>query len=318
MPKSPRNDLKARNEVKFTRDVDWNLFKVFHEIVQAEGVSKAALKLNRQQPALSLALQRLETELGASLCIRGPHGFRLTDEGQILAQTCARLSELVRSVPSQVADTRIDVRGRVRIHLISSLVNETLDTAILTFHQRYPGVEIIIDVATWADVVKSLLQDEIDIGIAPARTQRLGINYQHLFHEVHRPYCGQTHHLYGQQVDDAAMLTGEGFILTGADEPDELTDFRLRHGLGRISAGMSEHLEEAKRMAILGVGVCFLPEGFARPDVEAGRLWPLLAGSDAPRMEVFAMTNAIASPHLARQLLVDELVRHVSNAPVEH
>lgn len=312
MLNSSRNDNKARNEIKFTRDLDWNLFKTFHEIVHAQGVTKAALTLNRKQPALSLALRRLEIELGVKLCHRGPSGFKLTDEGQLLSGACARMSDIVRSVPSQMADTKIDVRGRVRVHLISNLVHEVLDAAISSFHQKYPAVEIVIDVATWADVVKSLLQDEIDIGLAPSRTRRAEINYRHLFSEIHRPYCGRAHHLYGRQIDNAALLADERFILTGADEPDELTDFRLRHGLGHILAGMSEHLEEAKRMAVLGIGLCFLPEGFALPDVEAGRLWPLLTSSDAPQMDVFVMTNAVSPAHLARRLLVDELIQQAA------
>ena len=315
---SSHNSNKARNEVKFTRDVDWNLFKIFEEIVQAQGVTKAALTLNRQQPAISLALQRLEVELGVKLCRRGPNGFKLTDEGQRLAGTCARMSEIVRSVPPQMADTKIDVRGRVHLHLISNLVNEKLDAAIFSFHQKYPAVEIIIDVAPWDDVVKSLLKDEIDIGLAPSRTRRAEIRYQHLFSEIHRPYCGRAHHFYESRIDDAALLADEKFILTGADEPDELTDFRLRYGLGRISAGMSEHLEEAKRMAVLGIGLCFLPDGFARPDVEAGRLWPLLMEGDVPQMDVFIMTNAVAPSNLARQLLVDELVEHAMPFAAEH
>lgn len=310
-----RNSHKPRTEPKFARDIDWNLFKVFEEIVSARGVTKAAFTLNRQQPAISLALQRLEIELGVKLCHRGPKGFKLTDEGQLLADACAQMSEIVRSVPSQIADTRINVRGRVRLRIISSLVNEVLDQTIFSFHQKYPAVEIIIDVAPWADVVKSLLQDEIDIGLAPSRAMRSEIKYQHLFSEVHRPYCGRSHHLYNHVMDDPGLLTDERFILTGADEPDELTDFRLRHGLGRTSAGMSEHLEEAKRLAILGVGLCFLPEALAQPYVEAKRLWPVLTGADVPKMDVFVMTNAVAPARLARQLLVDEFIRHVAAKP---
>ncbi|WAX96925.1 LysR family transcriptional regulator [Aminobacter sp. NyZ550] len=315
---SSRSFKKSRNESKFARDVDWNLFKVFEEIVKAQGVTNAALTLNRQQPAISLALRRLEVELGVKLCHRGPRGFKMTDEGQLLAGTCAQMSEIVRSVPSQMAGTKTDIRGRVRVHLISNLVNDVLDQAIFSFNQKYPAVEIIIDVAPWADVVKSLLQDEIDIGLAPSRSPRAEIGYQYLFSEVHRPYCGRNHHFYESRIDDAALLADEKFILTGADEPVELTDFRLRYGLGRLSAGMSEHLEEAKRMTVLGVGLCFLPDGFARPDVEAGRLWPLLSQGDVPQMDIFVMTNAVAPARLARQLLVDELVQHAMRVAAEH
>ena len=55
-------------------------------------------------------------------------------------------------------------------------------------------------------------------------------------------------------------------MLTGADEGDELTQFRLEHGLGRNIAGMSDHLEEAKRLAVLGVVVyAFCPKGMRNP-----------------------------------------------------
>ena len=47
----------------FSRNVDWNLLKTFHEIVEAGGVSRAGRALRRKQPALSLALKRLEAEL---------------------------------------------------------------------------------------------------------------------------------------------------------------------------------------------------------------------------------------------------------------
>ncbi|RUU56709.1 hypothetical protein EOD04_30710, partial [Mesorhizobium sp. M2C.T.Ca.TU.009.01.2.1] len=93
-----------------------------------------------------------------------------------------------------------------------------------------------------------------------------------------------------------------------ADEGDELTQFRLEHGFGRNIAGMSDHLEEAKRLAILGVGLCFLPEGYAQTDVEAGRLWPLIAGGEVPRNDIFIVTDPQSPEHIARDLFIAEIV----------
>ena len=160
--------------------------------------------------------------------------------------------------------------------LVSNLVAPALDEAIAVFHAKYPAVELIVEVAAWTEVVNSLIQHKIDVGISPSRVKRAELAYLHLFTEIHRPYCGRPHPLFGKTVAEPAELAGEAFVLTGADEGDELTQFRLEHGLGRNIAGMSDHLEEAKRLAVLGVGLCFLPEGYAQPDVEAGRLWPLL------------------------------------------
>ena len=291
----------------FSRNVDWNLLKTFHEIAEAGGVSRAERAMRRKQPALSLALKRLEAELGVTLCQRGPRGFVLTDEGLLVAETCRSLNSLVRSVPKRLGNLTEEVGGRISIQIISSLVCERFDAAISRFHDRQPRVEILIDITTWDLVAAALLRDEIDIGVASAQTQRSDLNYDFLFDEVHGAYCGRGHPLYARRFDHPSALAGEAFILTGADEPDALTAYRTRHCLGLNVAGLSEHLDEAKRLTILGVGICFLPEAFAAPDVEAGRLWPLLGHAEQPSMPVFVITNPRAPSKLARQLLLTEI-----------
>ena len=72
-------------------------------------------------------------------------------------------------------------------------------------------------------------------------------------------------------------------------------------------AGLSEHLDEAKRLTLLGIGICFLPEAFAAPDVAAGRLWSLLKKTEQPSMPIFVITNPRAPHKLARQLLLAEI-----------
>ena len=86
----------------FAQDLDWNLLKVFTEIVEADGISHAARKTGKKQPAVSLALKRLESRLGTRLCHRGPGGFVLTDEGEQVANICASLMHLVNDVPNHL------------------------------------------------------------------------------------------------------------------------------------------------------------------------------------------------------------------------
>jgi LysR family transcriptional regulator, transcriptional activator for bauABCD operon len=297
----------VRSPQSFSRNVDWNLLKTFHEIAEAGGVSRASRAMRRKQPALSLALKRLETELGVTLCRRGPGGFVLTDEGMLVAETCRSLNSLVRSVPKRLGNLTEEVAGRISIQVISSLVCERFDAAISRFHDRHPKVEILIDIRTWDSVAAALLRDEIDIGVASAQTLRSDLSYDFLFDEMHGAYCGKGHPLYGKKFDHPSALEGEAFVLTGADEPDVLTAYRMRHCLGLNVAGLSEHLDEAKRLTILGIGICFLPEAFAAPDVEAGRLWPLLAHAEQPCAPVFVITNPRAPSKLARQLLLTEI-----------
>lgn len=295
---------------KIDRDLvqllDWNLLKIFDAIVQSGGIARAAQKLGRQQPAISLALKRLEDRIQCKLCRRGPGGFMLSEEGRRLAEICQQLRDQVRNLPDTIAGTDQEVKGSLRISVISNLINPALDQLILNFNERYPLVKILVDVASWSEVIDALLRGDIDVGISPARQPRAELNYLRLFREVHVPYCGRRHRLFGARKVRPAQLAEEHFVLTGSDEPDQLSDFRLRYGIGRHVAGVSPHLEEAKRLTTLGVGLCFLPEGYAEPEVASGRLWPVLSPVGAPRMDIFVITNPNASHHPSRQLFVEE------------
>ena len=65
-----KSDVISEPSVTFARNVDWNLFKVFHEIARRGGIGAAARALNRKQPSITAALRRLEDQVGATLCTK--------------------------------------------------------------------------------------------------------------------------------------------------------------------------------------------------------------------------------------------------------
>jgi DNA-binding transcriptional LysR family regulator len=199
--------------------------------------------------------------------------------------------------------------------LISNLVDPRIDEGIQFFHRAHKLVEIFVSVATWDVIQRSVLRNEVEIGIAPASVHHRDpdLHYEVLFHEVYRPYCGRPHSLFGTTVDLPGDLAGYSFILTGADEPDQLTKFRQRYSLGRHVAGLSEQLEEARRLTVLGLGLCFLPETFASRDTVDGQLHPVLGPDGNPSSEILVISNPQAPPHRARDLLLENF-RNVLSA----
>lgn len=300
--------MATRDNSSFHRRIDWNLFRTFHEIASAEGITRAAENIARKQSAVSLALKRLEDHLGTKLCRRGPGGFSLTDEGLIVAETCEALNAMVSSMPSRIEKLAEQLVGRINIKMIGNIVCEKLDAAIRGFHTRHPQVQISIDICTWDAVAGSLLREVSDIGFSPVRHFRADLEYNLLFEEVHRPYCGSGHPLFGRTFDDPSELRDEPFVLTGNDEPDELTAYRITHGLGSRIAGLSDSPEEAMRLAKLGFGICFLPDGLAAEAVSQNQLSPLLGYDTAPRLSIYVITNPAAQRHLARDRLVHEIL----------
>ena len=65
-------------------NINFELYKVFHEVATARSISKAAENLLISQPAVTQSIKTLEDQLGGKLFIRTPKGVILTEEGQVL------------------------------------------------------------------------------------------------------------------------------------------------------------------------------------------------------------------------------------------
>ena len=312
---SPRPDTPwpdgARIDRDFARNVDWNLLKVFLEIVRAGGISAAARTLARQQPSISAALKRLEDHLGARLFDRSTSGIRITPAGKALQALCEDMFEHVRMAQHQVAQATKRVGGMVRIQLISSIVCTELDDAIASFHRRHPDIAMELRVSPWRGVLEALESGEVEVGIGYEGGASRELVYEPMFVETQQLFCSRSHPLYGRKVGRIEDLRRDGFVLTGADEPESVTRLRSRHGLGNERAGQAEDIHEALRLITLGVGIGFLPTGAADTMVTAGRLWPLLPAELQPSYEIFLISRADPSRDTATQLFLDEIRRRL-------
>lgn len=295
----------------FARNLDWNLLKVFMEIVRAGGIGAAARSLNKQQPSISAALKRLEDQLGARLFERSTGGIRITQAGKALQVVCEEVFDNVRMAQHQVAQATKRVSGEVRIQLISSIICPEFDEAIASFKRRHPAIAMELRVSPWRGVLEALARGEVEVGIGYEGGAGPELIYEPMFVETQQLFCARSHPLYGRKVMRLEELVREGFVLTGADEAEPVTRLRSRHGLGQERAGQAEDVHEALRLITLGVGIGFLPVGAAALAVEAGKLWPLLPDELQPSYEIYLISRADPSRDTATQLFLDEIRRRL-------
>ena len=297
----------------FARSLDWNLLKTFHEIVESKGVTAASIVLSRKQSTISHSLKRLEQELGARLCIRGPAGFKLTDEGQLLFEHCNTIFRRVDGIPNNLDNLAEEIHGQLKIRMISNLVSPSLDRIFCDYIRSFPFIELDIEILPWEGISKSLLRNSIDIGISPISTKHKELRYELLFRENHRAYCNGNHPLFGKTISKSKKLSNEKFVLTGNDEPEQLTKFRMKHNLGHHIGGVSSSLEEAKRLTLSGAGICFLPEGFVINEVEAGSLWAVTDVMDELTLDIFVITHQTNPVRLAIQYFLQTTEKILKN-----
>src|SRR3954469_3303584 len=89
--------------------------QVFLTIATEKSFSRAAEKLLRTQPAISLAIQRLEGELGEKLIDRSGKDLLLTDAGRIVLDYARRFENIEREMENSLAELRDNYAGRLII-----------------------------------------------------------------------------------------------------------------------------------------------------------------------------------------------------------
>jgi DNA-binding transcriptional LysR family regulator len=307
----PDLQLIPADERHFLRNVDWNLFSLFLEIVRSGGISAAARRLNRQQPTVSAGLKRLEDHLGVELCRRTSQGIELTPAGRAFLPLCEAMMAAVRAAPHEVAKAANLVEGVINIRTISSIVSSEFDEALVVFHRLHPGVEIRLEVAPWRSVVRSLQTGEAEVGIACDSAPSSGLCYEPLMKETQQLYCSRTHPLFGTTISLPSELADEPFVMTGQDEPEELERFRRRYGLGGRTGGFAENLHEVKRLIELGVGIGFMPTCVADTLDGTHLLWPLLPDNLLVSYHVYLITRDRSARDTPTELFLSEILRRL-------
>jgi DNA-binding transcriptional LysR family regulator len=296
---------------KFAARVDWNLMRTFVDIVRAGGIGAAARQLNRQQPSISAALKRLEDTVGATLLHRSATGVEMTAAGRAMMALCEEMLESARMMPHQIAQAIKRVEGIVRIQIVSGLVCPEFDEAIASFHRRNPDIHIEIRVSPWREVLGAIERGEVEIGVGYDDNVRGTLVYEPLLTERQQLYCARSHRLFGYQVNRLGELKDEGFVLTGDDEIEAITQLRRRYRLGTHVSGLAEDINEARRLIVQGVGIGFLPVLAVEDEVAKRKLWPMLHAEFEPSYELFLLARTESARDTATQLFLDEVVRRI-------
>lgn len=268
-------------------DFDMNLLRTFRVVARTGSVSAAARVLCREQPSVSAALKRLEDHFGVALCTRSSRGIVLTEAGHAVLNRCLDVDQALDQLAEDIG--KLKGEAILTFQMISDVISPLFDRALVTFHRACPNVEVKIEIAPWRQVLQSVRDSRVILGVACDSRLSEELSYRPLIYESQQLYCGSAHPLFGKAPMNPEMLIDERFVSTGEDEPDQLLQFRRTYGLGRRSCGTAETLHEARKLIGMGFGLGFLPTVVADASDEA--LWPLLPPDILPRYPLYVVTR---------------------------
>src|SRR5688572_12332914 len=134
--------------------------------VEAGGVQKAAERVYRTQPAVSMALRKLEEELGAPLFDRSNRGaYVLTATGELLYASAKRLLGLRDEALMHIRELHSVERGRVRIGANESAGNYLLPRLIGNFRKKYPSIRIDVLRQNTTQLIQDLRANSVDLAL---------------------------------------------------------------------------------------------------------------------------------------------------------
>ncbi len=152
----------------YGRDLDLNLLRVFAVVADCGSVTEAASRLYLTQPAVSAALRRLTTTVGAPLFTRSGRGLQLTSRGERLkAALHPHLEALVDAALAPPAFDPVTSTRTLRLALSDTAEVWLLPPLLRVLEREAPKMRVV-SLPTQFRTVGAMLQSGIDAAVTVA------------------------------------------------------------------------------------------------------------------------------------------------------
>jgi DNA-binding transcriptional LysR family regulator len=253
--------------------MELHTLQVFETVVSERSFSRAADKLFRTQPAISLAVQRLEAEVGAKLIDRGPKDLVLTDAGRTVLDYARRFRNLGQELADALVELRDKSAGRLTIG-----ANESSTLYLLPYIERYrgryPKIKMQIRRSQSSKIPAELLEGDLELGVASYDPNDDRIATKVIYTDALTFIVSPKHRLARRRSVSITELGRETFIAHNVVSPYRevvLREFR-RHKVPLHMDVEMPTLETIRRLVQDNEGVAFLPRMCVQQDVETGAL----------------------------------------------
>lgn len=267
---------------------------------------RAAERLHMTQPPLTVAVRKLEAELGVELFERTTRSVSLTAAGRMFRQRAGAVLDDLDAAVADLGDVAAGVSGRVRIGFVSSASYSVLPRGLQAFQDLRPRIRLEPRSLTSAEQITLLLEGELDVGILRDPLAVPGLRATLLESEDLVAVLPANDPLAAEST-----VTPSGFH----SKDVVLFPFELMPGF--VSAVMSWlggaqavprivqsviHQETVLGLVAAGVGASILPASVARFHMPGVVTRPLLG---SPSTELYAVEGQ--RPHPSTGLLIGSL-----------
>jgi LysR family hydrogen peroxide-inducible transcriptional activator len=244
-------------------------------VARAKHFGHAAEACYVAQPTLSVAIKKLEDELGVVLFERGGAEISVTPLGAQIVAQAERVLEQTAAIKELAKQNKDPLAGPLRLGVIYTIGPSLLPPLVKGMIAKLPQMPLILQENFTVRLLEMLRQGELDAAIMALPLPEHGMAMQALYDEPFVVAMPQQHAWTGRQSIPADDLKTENMLLLGnghcfRDQVLEVCPEMARfsspgNGMQRTFEGSS--LETIRHMVASGIGLTVLPRASV-PDLD--------------------------------------------------
>ncbi|MEI1247255.1 LysR family transcriptional regulator [Rhizobium aouanii] len=255
--------------------------RYFLAVAEEGNFTRAAGKLGIGQPPLSQQIRDLETEVGAALFHRVPHGAELTAAGAaFLGEAKASLAAAEKAKLAAQSANRGET-GRLSLGFTaSSAFNPVVSTTIRRFRARWPEVQLSLTEMNTLALMQKLERGELDATfMRPSLDDPTGIRLRRLPDEPMVIALPASHPLARHPSLPLAALADKPFILfprlVGLSLYDDVVLACRKAGFELTVAQEAPQISSVVNLVAADLGVSIVPASISQIKLEGVAYRPI-------------------------------------------
>ena len=257
------------------------------------------------QPTLSVAIRKLEDELGVQLFERGTAGIQTTAMGDQLIEQAQKVLDEASLLKDLARQGRDPLAGPLRVGVIFTIGPYLLPWLVPQMIHAHPSMPMLLQENYTVKLLETLRQGEIDVLILAEPFDAQGLVTEPVYDEHFMVAVPRQHPWAKRRRIPSAELTQQTMLLLGSGHCfrdqvveicPELSRFsQASSGIQKTFEGSS--LETIRHMVASGVGITVLPQTACPRSRDDGFLCYIPFESPAPnRRVVLAWRKSFARP----------------------
>lgn len=252
----------------------------FHTVAETGSFTRASRELLLTQPAVSNQIRKLEEDLGQKLFERQGRGVQLTRAGEILYAHTRKIFQQLREAEGILEDLKSLETGNLSLGTVDVISIYVLPKIFRDFHEKYPRVEISIEVDNSTNISRGVLEGEFDLGFVTLPVEDKSLVSIPIYQDRMLVIAPTGHPLADKKIVSLADLEQTTLIIykKGSVTRKIIEGIFEKEGRTLMPDMEIDRPEAMKRLVEAGLGVSILPEMSVVRELKEGALISLQTG----------------------------------------